>query len=533
MPSRQRPPGDPALRGPADAGGGLRHHQRQHLRFRGDEDLGGDRRVPRAATSSIPTIRACSRAGRSCSRGPRTITTGSTTPRSTSTRTASCSSAIAARSAIPGAAEVVNMRPPTKLIEKGIKALPTIGDGRQSGTSESPSILNASPEAAIGGNLAIVRTGDTRAARPAQPPARPADPARGDRAAPGRAEAASAQDPAEPDALAGDLPQHGGPALDRRLPRARGAVPEDRRDLRHARGATTERPCAARHRRPGPGPARRAGAGRGCRPRNGSGSARPGVASANAGDLAAAERSFREALALAEQLPPRRPAPGDQRQQSGLRAARAGAHRARPCPTTPRRLSLRDATLGPTHPVTAQSLNNLAEALRTDGQRDEAEQLHRRAIEIRRTRLGARPSRSRREPEQSGRAADRRAAGSTRREALFAEALAIRIKALGEQHSAVAEVQGNLGALAFARGRLRRGRAAPARGAGDRGGRRTAPASRAIAFALGNLAQVLMAEGKARGGGGTARARAGDAAGRASAPTGWRRHRAGTRWRWR
>ncbi|MFL5332483.1 MAG: IlvD/Edd family dehydratase [Geminicoccaceae bacterium] len=61
----------------------------------------------------------------------------------------------------PGAAEVVNMRPPTRLIEKGIKALPTIGDGRQSGTSESPSILNASPEAAIGGNLAIVRTGDT------------------------------------------------------------------------------------------------------------------------------------------------------------------------------------------------------------------------------------------------------------------------------------------------------------------------------------------------------------------------------------
>jgi dihydroxy-acid dehydratase len=61
----------------------------------------------------------------------------------------------------PGAAEVVNMRPPTKLIERGVKALPTIGDGRQSGTSESPSILNASPESAIGGNLAIVRTGDT------------------------------------------------------------------------------------------------------------------------------------------------------------------------------------------------------------------------------------------------------------------------------------------------------------------------------------------------------------------------------------
>ncbi|MCS6878760.1 MAG: dihydroxy-acid dehydratase family protein, partial [Geminicoccaceae bacterium] len=60
----------------------------------------------------------------------------------------------------PGAAEVVNMRPPKRLIEKGIRALPTIGDGRQSGTSESPSILNASPEAAVGGNLAILRTGD-------------------------------------------------------------------------------------------------------------------------------------------------------------------------------------------------------------------------------------------------------------------------------------------------------------------------------------------------------------------------------------
>jgi dihydroxy-acid dehydratase len=60
----------------------------------------------------------------------------------------------------PGAPEVVNMRPPAALIERGIKALPTIGDGRQSGTSESPSILNASPEAAIGGNLAILKTGD-------------------------------------------------------------------------------------------------------------------------------------------------------------------------------------------------------------------------------------------------------------------------------------------------------------------------------------------------------------------------------------
>lgn len=60
----------------------------------------------------------------------------------------------------PGAAEVVNMRPPDYLIKRGIHALPCIGDGRQSGTSGSPSILNASPEAAAGGGLALIQTGD-------------------------------------------------------------------------------------------------------------------------------------------------------------------------------------------------------------------------------------------------------------------------------------------------------------------------------------------------------------------------------------
>ena len=61
----------------------------------------------------------------------------------------------------PGSAEVVNMQPPDRLIRKGITTLPTLGDGRQSGTSASPSILNASPESATGGGLALVRTGDT------------------------------------------------------------------------------------------------------------------------------------------------------------------------------------------------------------------------------------------------------------------------------------------------------------------------------------------------------------------------------------
>ncbi|MCI4665313.1 MAG: dihydroxy-acid dehydratase family protein [Neomegalonema sp.] len=60
----------------------------------------------------------------------------------------------------PGSAEVVNMQPPAALLKKGIKSLPTIGDGRQSGTADSPSILNASPEAAAGGGLAWLRTGD-------------------------------------------------------------------------------------------------------------------------------------------------------------------------------------------------------------------------------------------------------------------------------------------------------------------------------------------------------------------------------------
>ncbi|HXG82342.1 MAG TPA: IlvD/Edd family dehydratase, partial [Sphingomicrobium sp.] len=60
----------------------------------------------------------------------------------------------------PGGAEVVNMRPPAALIRAGIHHLPCLGDGRQSGTSGSPSILNASPEAAAGGRLALLRTGD-------------------------------------------------------------------------------------------------------------------------------------------------------------------------------------------------------------------------------------------------------------------------------------------------------------------------------------------------------------------------------------
>jgi dihydroxy-acid dehydratase len=60
----------------------------------------------------------------------------------------------------PGSAEVVNMQPPASMLKRGVNALPTMGDGRQSGTSGSPSILNVSPEAAVGGGLALLQTGD-------------------------------------------------------------------------------------------------------------------------------------------------------------------------------------------------------------------------------------------------------------------------------------------------------------------------------------------------------------------------------------
>lgn len=61
----------------------------------------------------------------------------------------------------PGSGEVVNMQPPAALLQRGVSYMPTLGDGRQSGTSASPSMLNASPESAAGGNLALLETGDT------------------------------------------------------------------------------------------------------------------------------------------------------------------------------------------------------------------------------------------------------------------------------------------------------------------------------------------------------------------------------------
>ena len=110
----------------------------------------------------------------------------------------------------PGAAEVVNMQPPGELIKQGVTELPCIGDGRQSGTSGSPSILNASPEAATGGGLALLKTGDRVRIDLNK---RTADilitKAEYERRKKALAKAGRLQDPRQPDAVAGNPARHG------------------------------------------------------------------------------------------------------------------------------------------------------------------------------------------------------------------------------------------------------------------------------------------------------------------------------------
>ncbi len=129
----------------------------------------------------------------------------------------------------PGSAEVVNMQPPAALLKRGINTLPTMGDGRQSGTSASPSILNVSPEAAVGGGLALLKTGDriridlnTRKVDVLLPAGRAGG-------APGGLDAAEA---ANHDAVGGDLPLDGRAARHRRLPGTGDAVPQRDRNPR-------------------------------------------------------------------------------------------------------------------------------------------------------------------------------------------------------------------------------------------------------------------------------------------------------------
>ena len=147
-----------------------------------------------------------------------------------------------ARSAIPARAEVVNMQPPAELIKQGITELPCIGDGRQSGTSGSPSILNASPEAATGGGLAILKTGDRMRIDLNKRYRQHPDQQGGVRhAQEGAGEAGRLQDSRQPDALAGDPARHGGRAFAAGWCSSLRSSISGFRRARECRGTTTEK----------------------------------------------------------------------------------------------------------------------------------------------------------------------------------------------------------------------------------------------------------------------------------------------------
>ena len=145
----------------------------------------------------------------------------------------------------PGAAEVVNMRAPDYLLKQGITSLVCVGDGRQSGTSGSPSILNASPEAASGGGLALIETGDRvrldlNAGR-LDLLVDDAELARRRERLDGRRRLPL---PRQPDAVAGDPARPRRRARDRRGARAGGQVPAHRPDHGHpARQPLIRRPA--------------------------------------------------------------------------------------------------------------------------------------------------------------------------------------------------------------------------------------------------------------------------------------------------
>ncbi len=171
-------------------------------------------------------------------------------------------------------------------------------------------------------------------------------------------------------------------------------------------------------------------------------------------------------------------------------------------------LAIRDATLGPTHPVTAQSLNNLAEALRSEGQRDEAERLHRRAIEIRRTRLAPDHPDLAESLNNLGRAAHRgaplrRSPGAVRRGAGDPD------QGPGRASLGGGGGPGQPGCPRLRARRPRHGRVAPRQVLAIEEAVR-APGDPEIALALGNLAQVLLAADRPQEAAAPARARAPD-----------------------
>ena len=141
----------------------------------------------------------------------------------------------------PGSAEVVNMAPPAELIKRGIDSLPCMGDGRQSGTSASPSILNMSPEAAVGGGLALLRTNDRIRV---DLNARSVNVLLDEAELESRRATIRIRRAGCADAVAGVVSADGGTVVDRRMSRARDAVSEGHRNARQSASLTlSESPC--------------------------------------------------------------------------------------------------------------------------------------------------------------------------------------------------------------------------------------------------------------------------------------------------
>ena len=152
--------GDPPLRPAAAEGRGLHRPVGQPVRHRDHEDQRDLRPNFARAISAIPMIRSAFEGKVVVFDGPEDYHARIDDP----ALEIDINTLLVMRGAgpigYPGAAEVVNMRAPAYLLREGVRDLPCMGDGRQSGTSASPSILNASPEAAAGGGLALLRTGD-------------------------------------------------------------------------------------------------------------------------------------------------------------------------------------------------------------------------------------------------------------------------------------------------------------------------------------------------------------------------------------
>ena len=212
--------------------------QRQSVRLRDHEDQRDLRGVPPALPVAARRARACSRRARSCSTAPTTITTASTTPRSTSTSTASWSSAARARSAGRARPKSSTCSRPTLCCSAASSSLPTLGDGRQSGTSDSPSILNASPESAAGGGLPGCAPATSSASTSTRAPATRWS-TRRDRPPPGGRTAAG---PGQQHAVGGALPREDRAARRRGRARVRGEISRHLREDPAAQPLGT-RPC--------------------------------------------------------------------------------------------------------------------------------------------------------------------------------------------------------------------------------------------------------------------------------------------------